>query len=201
MFELFLIRHGPTEWSRSHRLLSSTDLALLAEGRSQAKRLPALLQKLLGGRSFASVYSSPMRRAFETASLAVPNAEVRTSDWLREFEYGDYEGLSLKDIRGSEPSWEIWRDRCPRGESAADVGARMDQFLKLCEGAPGPVAVFSHRYSLQILAARAIGFNASDGRIFELGAPASVSLLRSVNDQLAVTHWNMVSEQDLEDLR
>src|SRR5438128_1399635 len=91
--ELWLIRHGETEWSAAGRHTSTTDLPLTPEGESKA----AAVGRWLGGRKFALVLSSPMQRALETCRLAGYAPEV-TRD-LCEWNYGAYEGRATAEIQ------------------------------------------------------------------------------------------------------
>src|SRR5580693_1002740 len=122
-FELFLIRHGETEWSLSGQHTSRTDLPLIAEGRERAERL----RNVLAGRNFALVLSSPMRRALETAHLAgfEPTIDANLCEW----QYGDYEGLTTAQIHQTAPDWTIWTKTPRGGESAEQVAARADRVI------------------------------------------------------------------------
>ncbi len=127
--ELFLIRHGETEWSRSGQHTSRTDLPLTEQGRVRAKALGETLKAMYPG-GFALVLSSPMRRAIETCHLAGYQPEIE--DNLREWDYGSYEGLTSGDIQKSAPGWTIWTGAVPGGESVAQVGARADRVIQRC---------------------------------------------------------------------
>ena len=67
--------------------------------------------------------SSPLQRALETCRLAGLGDAARTTEDLLEWDYGEYEGITTAEIRESRPDWYLWRDGCPGGEKAADVGA------------------------------------------------------------------------------
>src|SRR6202051_3905012 len=112
---LWVIRHGETEWSASGRHTSATDLPLTAEGERKA----AAVGQLLAGKKFALVLASPLRRALETCRLAGYSAEV-TAD-LREWSYGAYEGRTSAEIQVQNPGWTIWNGTPPGGESAEEV--------------------------------------------------------------------------------
>ena len=117
--ELLLARHGETEWSASGRHTSRTDLPLTGNGRQLAGRLAPRL----ADRRFALVLTSPLRRAVETCELAGLGAEAQVRDELREWDYGDYEGITTAEIQRRRPGWSLWRDGCPNGEVAAEVGS------------------------------------------------------------------------------
>src|SRR6187397_312084 len=97
---IVLVRHGETEWSRSGRHTSTTDLPLAEHGRS------------LAGRSFSLVMASPRRRARETAALVLPEAQVVVRQELAEWNYGEYEGLTSEEVLAQNPSWDLWREGC-----------------------------------------------------------------------------------------
>jgi broad specificity phosphatase PhoE len=187
--ELILIRHGETEWSRSGQHTGITDIDLLESGRAQARALAPLLGRILADRQPDAVYSSPRRRARETAALAYPGVTAEPCELLREFTYGEYEGLTIEQIRAQRPGWDIWRDGCPGGESVAEVGARADRFLAGYGERDGPVMVFSHGHMIRILAARALRLEARQGKLFLLET-ASVSVIATYRGEPALALWN-----------
>ena len=128
---LFLLRHGETEWSKSGRHTSRTDLDLTENGRIQAK---------VTSEAFADlqlkdplVITSPRRRAIATAELAGLRVDEVSED-LREWDYGDYEGLTTPEIRQTVPDWLVWTHGCPGGESVAQVSDRADRAVGLALG-------------------------------------------------------------------
>jgi probable phosphoglycerate mutase len=187
--ELILIRHGETEWSRSGQHTGVTEIELLESGRVQARALAPLLARILANRQPDAVYTSPRGRARETAALAYPGVAAQPCALLREFDYGEYEGLTLEQIRAQRPGWEIWRDGCPGGESVAEVGARADRFLVGYAERDGPVMVFSHGHMIRILAARALRLEARQGKLFLLET-ASVSVIATYRGEPALALWN-----------
>src|SRR6185369_4035223 len=168
--EIWLVRHGETEWSRSGQHTSRTDLPLTPEGEQQAEKL----KRMLVGHSFALVLSSPMKRAVETCRLVGLTPEL--SDDLLKWNYGDYEGLTTPEIQKSAPGWTIFSGSVPNGETVDQVGARADRVLTRALKAGGDVALFGHGHLLRILAARWIGLEPSAGRLLAL-ATASLSVL------------------------
>jgi broad specificity phosphatase PhoE len=188
-----LVRHGETEWSRTGRHTGSTDLDLVDHGRAQAHAIAPTLTKILGDRPSVAVYTSPLKRAVVTAAIALPQADARTCDLLREYDYGDYEGLTSKEIRARIPGWDIWRDGCPNGEQPNEAGARADRFLTEYAERNGPVIAFSHGHMGRILAARALGLEARQGQLFALDT-ASVSVIKDVGGKRAIALWNLVGD-------
>jgi len=181
--DLWLIRHGETEWSASGRHTSSTDLALTAEGERKA----AAVGRLLAGKTFALVLASPLRRALETCRLAGYSPEI-TPD-LREWGYGAYEGLTTAEIQVQNPGWTIWTGTPPGGESAEEVGARADRVIAKATAAEGDVALFGHGHMLRVLGARWLGLEPTGGRLLALST-GSLSVLGYEHETRVVRRWN-----------
>jgi broad specificity phosphatase PhoE len=181
--ELWLVRHGETEWSASGRHTSSTDLALTPEGERKA----VAVGRLLAGKTFALVLASPLRRALETCRLAGYSPEV-TSD-LREWGYGAYEGLTTAEIQVQKPGWTIWNGTPPGGESAEEVGARVDRVIARAAAATGDVALFGHGHMLRVLAARWLELEPTGGRLLALST-GSLSVLGYEHGTRVVQGWN-----------
>ncbi|MBS44755.1 MAG: histidine phosphatase family protein [Nocardioides sp.] len=184
MSELWIVRHGPTEWSLSHRHTSHTDLPLVPEHEDDARSLAPRLADV----DFAQVITSPRQRARRTAELAgFPDAEV--CDDLVEWDYGDYEGRTTEDIRTEVPDWTVWTHPVPGGESAGDVSARLDRVVARAEQAGGPVLAFAHGHSLRALAARWLELPVSEGRRLRLDT-ATLSVLGWERGTRVVLRWN-----------
>ncbi|WP_340537555.1 histidine phosphatase family protein [Nocardioides sp. GXZ039] len=182
--ELWIVRHGPTEWSRAGRHTSVTDLPLLPEGEDDARALRDRLAHL----DPALVLTSPRLRARRTAELAgFPDATL--DDDLVEWDYGDYEGLTTATIREQVPDWTIWIGPTPGGETAAQVTARLDRVIAAVRATDGPVLAFAHGHSLRALTARWLGLPVSDGRLFRLDT-ATISVLGYERDSPVVIRWN-----------
>ena len=183
--QLVLIRHGETEWSRSGQHTGRTDIPLTEEGR----RVAAPLRARLARYDFAAVYSSPLRRAVETAQIAGLGERAQLRPELMEWDYGDYEGLVTAQIREREPGWTLWTHGVPHGETAAQVAARVDRLLAEVRSASGPVALFAHGHVLRVLAARYLGLPPTEGRLFALGT-ASISVLARDGGLPVLELWN-----------
>jgi probable phosphoglycerate mutase len=182
---VFAIRHGETAWSLSGQHTGTTDIPLTDNGRRLAERLrPGLARE-----RFALVLVSPLQRARETCTLAgLGDAAVIDRD-LMEWNYGDYEGLTPKQIHDVQPGWLIFRDGCPGGERPDQVGARVDRVIARTRAAVGDVALFAHGHVLRVLAARWIGFPAGDGRHFLLDT-GTLCVLGYYRDIPALKVWN-----------
>jgi broad specificity phosphatase PhoE len=184
--ELWLGRHGETEWTLSRQHTGTTDIPLTEHGRQQARSLAASFE----GIGFDLVLSSPMRRAEETARLV--GLEPRADDRLREWNYGEYEGRTTAEIQAERPGWDLWRDGCPGGERAEDVGARLRPLLdELRERTGGRVVLFGHAHCFRVLAASWLELGAQAGRALTLGT-ASLSVLGVEHGRPVIAHWNAV---------
>ncbi len=195
MAPIVVIRHGETEWSRTHRHTGRTDLPLTTHGEAQVRQLRRRLPLFVSA-PFAQVWTSPLRRASDTCALAGFVDVYRVDANLREWDCGDYEGMTLDAIRTTRPGWNLYRDGCPGGESPAQVEARADAIIAEIRRISGPVALFSHAHFLCALAARWIGLRASDGGRFRLDA-AGAGILHVEHDspeEPSITAWN-VSQQ------
>lgn len=182
--EVWVVRHGPTEWSRDHRHTSVTDLPLLPEGEDEARRLGSRLAAV----DFAMVLTSPRLRARRTAELA-GFGEAEVDDDLAEWAYGDYEGITTEQIRERVPGWTVFTQPCPGGESADAVAARLDRVVDRLRTAGGPALVFGHGHALRVLTARWLGLDPREGRHFRLDT-ATVSVLGYERETPVVQRWN-----------
>ncbi len=186
--QIFLIRHGETEWSLTGQHTGHTDLPLTANGESRATQLRERLQ----GIQFASILTSPLQRARRTCELAGFGVGARLESDLQEWDYGDYEGRTTAEIRAQHPGWNVFLDGCPGGESVEQISRRADRVLAGVRETEGTVALFSHGHMLRVLAVRWIGLPVEAGRHFPLDT-ASVSILScESHDRKApvITLWN-----------
>jgi broad specificity phosphatase PhoE len=186
MGEIVLIRHGQTEWSANGRHTSYTDLELTVEGEKQAREAG----ERLAGRKFAAVISSPRKRALRTAELAGLTVTEVTDD-LAEWNYGEYEGLTSAMIHETRPSWSLWTDGAPGGETPDQIAARLDRVLARARGLldQGDVALVAHGHSLRVTGARWIGLPASGGGLLKLGT-ATLSTLGFEHANPVIDTWN-----------
>jgi probable phosphoglycerate mutase len=186
MSEVWLIRHAETEWSKAKKHTGRTDIPLTDSGRETAQALAARL----AGHEFAAVLVSPLSRAWETAELAGLGDRAQPRDELLEYDYGDYEGITTDDIRGSRPGWFLWSDGVPNGEMPDDVGARVDRVIADVLEIDGDVAIVAHGHVLRVLAARWVEQPAAfAGRLaLETGALGKLGFERDVR---VLTGWNI----------
>jgi broad specificity phosphatase PhoE len=179
------VRHGETEWSESGQHTSRTDLPLIEAGREQARALAPALR----AETFARVLSSPLRRALETCELTGFADRVEVRDELKEWDYGEYEGLTTPQIRERRPDWDLWRDGCPGGESPEQICARADRLLASLDRIGGAVLVFAHGHTLRVLSARWLGMSVSAGGRLALSAGA-LSVLGHERETRVIERWN-----------
>jgi broad specificity phosphatase PhoE len=186
--ELWLIRHGETEWSLNRKHTGRTDVGLTEHGRRRAEELRDFLQ----GTEFAAVLTSPMKRARETCAIAGFGDVAIVDEGLMEWDYGIHEGRTTEEIRAEAPGWSVWKDEIAGGETVEQVGERADGVIARALAARGDgdrVALFAHAHILRVLAARWIGLEAIGGRLFVLGT-GSVSVLGWERETRAVQAWN-----------
>ena len=191
--ELWLIRHGETEWSLSGKHTSRTDISLTEHGRKRAEELHDYLK----GEQFSAVFVSPMQRARETCAIAGFGDVAVVDEGLREWDYGVYEGKTTAEIRKDVLGWSVWKDEIVGGETVEHVGERADGVIaRALAAAPagGKVALFAHAHILRILAARWIGLGARGGSLFALGT-GSVSVLGLEREIRVIEAWNRGFEE------
>jgi broad specificity phosphatase PhoE len=182
---VFAIRHGETAWSLSGQHTGTTDIPLTENGRRLAERM----RPVLATNAFELVLCSPMQRARETCELAGLGDKVIIEPDLVEWDYGDYEGLTPKQIHEVAPGWLIFRDGCPGGEAPDQVGARVDRVIARARAVAGNTALFAHGHVLRVFVARWIGLPASGGQHFLLNT-GTLCVLGYYHEIPAVRIWN-----------
>jgi broad specificity phosphatase PhoE len=188
--QLWLIRHGETEWSLSGAHTSRTDIPLTERGKERA----AKIRTYLAQRKFNLVLTSPLQRARETCRIAGYADVAQIEENLREWDYGIFEGRTTADIRKDQPDWSIWDTPVPEGEPVEHVAARAQKVIDRALQAGGDVALFAHAHILRILAATWLGLEPRGGRLFALGT-GSVSTLGYERENRVISTWNRSLEQ------
>ncbi|HTV59764.1 MAG TPA: histidine phosphatase family protein [Verrucomicrobiae bacterium] len=183
--QLWLVRHGETAWSASGQHTGRTDLPLTPEGEKRAAEIGRYLQ----GRTFALVLTSPMQRARETCRIAGLGNVATVDPNLREWDYGDYEGLTTAQIQSERPGWSLWKDGVVGGESIEQVAARARAVIERSLASSGDAILFAHGHILRILTACWLGLPPDAARLFALGT-ASVSTLGYEHETRVITGWN-----------
>jgi broad specificity phosphatase PhoE len=186
--ELWLVRHGETEWSLSGKHTSRTDIPLTEHGKKRAVEL----RDYLKGTKFDAVFVSPMKRARETCAIAGFGDVAVVTDGLKEWDYGVYEGKTTREIQAEIPGWSVWKNEIVGGETVEHVGERADGVIaQALAAAPdgGKVALFAHAHILRILGARWVGLAAEEGSVLALGT-GSVSVLGWERETRVIQSWN-----------
>ncbi|RAH59177.1 phosphoglycerate mutase family protein [Aspergillus piperis CBS 112811] len=226
----FIVRHGETSWSLNGRHTGTTDLPLTENGEKRIKATGKALvgnDRLIVPRKLVHVYVSPRARAQRTLELLeigcrerLPwnearksedeepirtEARVEVTEAVREWDYGEYEGLTSKQIREmrrekGEGEWDIWRDGCPGGESPEDVIKRLDaviaeireKFHKPCfdgdsSTGKGDVLIVAHGHILRAFAMRWTGKPLTEtALILEAGGVGTLSYEHHNIDEPAI---------------
>lgn len=184
--QIWLVRHGETEWARQGRHTGRTDIPLTAAGREQAQALG----RRLAAHSFELVLTSPLSRAADTARLA-GSAPAEPEPDLLEWDYGALEGRTSADIRDEMPGWTIWTGPWPDAETVDEVGARADRVIARCldERLTGDCLLFAHGHLLRVLAARWLRQPAAGGSMFALGT-ATIGILGWDRLNPVIETWN-----------
>jgi broad specificity phosphatase PhoE len=188
--QLWLMRHGETEWSLSGAHTSRTDIPLTARGKERAEKI----RDYLAHRKFSLVLTSPLARARETCRIAGYGDVAQVDDNLREWDYGIYEGRTTAEIRKEQPDWSIWDAPPPEGEPVEHVAARTQLIIDRASKAGGEVALFAHAHVLRILTATWLGLAPRAGSLFALGT-GSVSTLGYERETRVISTWNRSFEE------
>ena len=191
--ELYFMRHGETAWSLTGQHTGRTDLPLTAHGEAEARTLGPLLH----GITFDHVFTSPRQRARRTAELAGYSHAVIEPD-LSEWDYGDYDGLRIDEIRAKRPGWNIYTDGCAGGESPEQIVARADRLIARWSRLAGRIAVFSHGHFGRVFATRWIGQPLGLAKHFVLDT-ASCSILDcepAHDHRPRIVRWNVTASAD-----
>jgi len=188
--QLWLIRHGETEWSLSGAHTSRTNIPLTERGKERA----AKIRDYLAQRKFSLVLTSPLLRARETCRIAGYADGAQIEENLREWDYGIFEGRTTADIRKDQPDWSIWDSPVPEGEPVEHVAARAQKVIDRALQAGGDVALFAHAHILRILAATWLSLEPRGGRLFALGT-GSVSTLGYERENRVISTWNRSLEE------
>ena len=170
---LYIARHGNTAWTHSGQHTGLTDLPLTPDGERNAVRLGQRLK----GMKFAKVFTSPLQRAARTCELSGFGAGAITDPDLVEWDYGKYEAMTSAEILRVNPSWDLFRDGGPGGESPEQIGARADRVVQRVRGTAGNVLIFSSGHFIRVLTARWLGLAPGIGGRYFLLSPASLSAL------------------------
>jgi probable phosphoglycerate mutase len=183
--QLWLVRHGETEWSLSGQHTGRTDLPLTPVGEQQARDIGRLLR----GQRFGVVLTSSLLRARETCRLAGYGDNAVVDPNPQEWDYGDYEGRTTAEIQEQRPAWSLWSDGVPGGESIQQVATRGQAVIHRVLAGSGDALLFAHGHILRIVACRWLGLPPQDGRLFAL-ATAALTTLGYEHETRVITRLN-----------
>jgi len=163
MTEIYLIRHGETEWNKTERFRGLSDISLNTKGKKQAESVGRALSQS----AFEVIYTSPMRRSVETAQLIAGSRKgikVVEVQALKDLDCGQWEGMSLEEVASKHPElYNLWETqphkvRIPGGESLAMVKTRaMDAIREMVELHEGSLVVVTHRVVTKIILMATLG--------------------------------------------
>ncbi len=183
--QIFLARHSETAWSLTGQHTGLSDIPLTDRGRREAERLG----EVLADREYERVLTSPLQRAAESCRIAGFGEIAEVDEDLREWDYGEFEGLTTAAIREKEPGWVLWCDGAPGGESAEQVRERADRLVAGLRKARGEILIFGHGHMLRALAVRWVGLPIEAGRLFRLDT-ATISILARKREIRVIQLWN-----------
>ncbi len=183
--KVYIVRHGETEWSISGQHTGITDIPLTENGRTQVK----FLKPMLANEVFTLILTSPLHRARETCKLSGLGDTAEVDPNLMEWNYGEYEGVTSKEIHKTVPGWLVFNDGAPGGETPEQIGARADRVIQRVRAVQGNVALFAHGHIFRVLVARWLDLPATAGRNFLLDT-GTLNILRYYRGYPAVKIWN-----------
>ncbi|KAF2424466.1 phosphoglycerate mutase-like protein [Tothia fuscella] len=198
---VFVMRHGETEWSRTGQYTGKTDIPLTARGIEQVKETGRMVVghgKLMDPSRIVKAFISPRQRAQMTFDLFTGECEgveieKDTTEDLREWEYGLYEGMLTKDIRAARKErgldrtkeWDIWVDGCEEGETPKQVSDRLDDLISqirdiqsphMHDDKPADILLVAHGHILRGFVRRWLGYSL-DFRLLLMLEPGGVGVL------------------------
>jgi probable phosphoglycerate mutase len=183
----YLARHGETAWSLTGQHTGRNEIPLTQRGEREAQSLGQRLKDV----AFAQVFTSPLGRAVRTCELAGFGKIATIDPDMLEWDYGDYSGKTIAEIRRQRPDWNLFRDGCPGGETAADVGKRADHVLARVRAIEGNIVLFSHGHFLRVFAARWLGLDPTAARYWHLGTAGLCVLgYEHTRNEPVIRVWN-----------
>ncbi len=192
---IYIVRHGQTLWSLQGRHTGTTDIPLTKKGEEQA----GYLKKYLSRKKFVSVLSSPLQRSLRTCEIAGYKNICEVRNELKEWNYGNYEGIKTSEIKDKMPSWNLFEHGCPNGETIQDVEKRADVIISEIRNRNGDILIFSHGHFLRIFALRWIGIDTKFAKNILLGTAAMSVLGYDHNlNEPAMLLWNDMDQMALD---
>lgn len=202
----YLVRHGETDWNLNERIQGHSDTPLNATGRRQAD----LLGRRLDDLHFDAIYSSDLTRTYETAQLVARGRDLAivTDPDLREFSFGEWEGLTDAEIEARQPG--VLTERlsagneafaAPGGENTWQVLNRVRRFCERTAARHDPsddILVVAHGGSIRVLAVCLLDLRDTDTWRFRIHC-ASLAIIRNHSDGRTLVRWNDISHLPAED--
>ena len=156
-YDIFLLRHGETEWNKCHRIQGRKNSDLTERGRAQARQQERILRRIRPGLGEHGLWASPLGRAQETARLAFAGEPFSTDARLSEISCGEWEGTTHEErialhpgiIAGLQTEFDIYASG-PGGENARQIAERLTAFLSELTG---PAIIVSHKVAITVLRA------------------------------------------------
>ena len=184
--DLWLMRHGQTEWNAAGRMQGHMDSPLTALGRTQAARQARIMAPVLADPGIARI-ASPLGRAVQTAGIVFGERPYATDPRFREISVGAFEGRTRPELEAAFPelfaeSWLGWYDRAPGGERLDGLRARVTAALS---DLSGTAAIVCHGITLRMIRLVVLGW--PDNRLEELEVrQGAVHLMRDGQHQMLV---------------
>jgi len=185
MPNITLIRHAETDWSMEDKHTGLTDIPLNTIGEAQAKKL----KKVLQNRDFTHIFVSPLQRAQKTAQLAGILKKAIIELDLVEWDYGEYEGLSSKQIHKQNPEWNIFTQGAPGGESVRQATKRAERVIEKLDALTGEILLLSSGHFSRLITSCWLNIQPSFGNLVAL-YPASISSLGYAGKNRILFSWN-----------
>ena len=193
MLNIFLIRHGQTEWNKQEKMQGSKNSELTSYGLNQANLLHNRFQDIKIDR----VYASPIDRAMITAKTIFPNHDIKIANELREISMGYWEGRNYSDIENEYPQqwYNFFNDPFKyiptlNGESFSELEYRIKKFLKNedIQELSGNIAIVSHKLTIKMM----LSVLLNDKNVFTETdiSPSSVSKITFNNNAFVVEYVN-----------
>ncbi|HYO83233.1 MAG TPA: histidine phosphatase family protein [Bryobacteraceae bacterium] len=183
--EVWLVRHGETEWSLTGQHSGRNDIALTPNGEEEARRVAPLLR----GEHFDQVLCSTLQRARRTCSLAGFGERAEFDPELQEWDYGECTGLTREQLGEKYPGWTIWAGPVPGGESIGEIGARARRVVEAVRSRGGRTLIFSHGHFLRVFTTEWLSLPPDSGKHFALFTSA-VCIVGEEAGTPAILAWN-----------
>ncbi|MFD1794505.1 histidine phosphatase family protein [Paracoccus aurantiacus] len=185
--DLYLMRHGQTEWNAVGRMQGHRDSPLTALGRVQAAKQADIMAPVLASAAPPALCASPLGRAVATAEIVFAGRRFATDERFREISVGEFEGRTRAELEACYPalfaeSWLGWYDRAPGGERLSDLRGRVTEALSALAG---PTAIVCHGITLRMIRLVVLGW--PDTRLEEMEVrQGAVHLMRGGRHEMLV---------------